>query len=224
MEWYKTMKITRYAFKAARALLDLEQKDVEVATGIPRQRISSFETGNADIGRKTYDKLREYYEAHGIVFLEHDGIRRKSNTEYQILSGTQGIRAFYDDVYKVAAEEGGDFAIFNGVPSELVKWAGNQWYKQHAKRMTAIKENYHFRVIVEEDEKNLIGQEFVTYGWIPKDKFNDKTIYIYGSNVAFLIFDNNDLNIILIRNKDIAKSQRILFNSVWENLASMEPL
>lgn len=212
------MKITRHAFKAARALLDLEQQDVEIATGIHRQRISSSERGNSPLGKKSYDKLREFFESRGIEFLEHDGVRRKPEYEYQILSGTQGLRAFFDEVYSVAQTSGGDIAIFNGVPSKLVYWAGNDWYEGHAKRMTDIKHKYKFRVVVEDGEQNLIGKSFVTYKYFPKDKFNDKTIYIYGGNVAFLIF-SDELKIIIIRNTDIAESQRILFESVWNNEA-----
>lgn len=214
------MKVSPLAFKAARVLLDMEQKDVADITGIHKQRISSFELGK-DQSMRVYNALLKFYEQH-VEFLERDGVRRKPDIDPQILTGTEGIRAFFDTVYKEALKGDGDFAIFNGVPSELVTWAGEEWYRSHAKRMTDIKDKFSFKVIVEESETNFIGKNFVAYRSIPKDKFNDKTIYIYGNNVAFLSFEDN-VKIILINNNDIAKSQRILFNSVWDHLAKEIP-
>lgn len=214
------MKVSPLAFKAARVLLNMEQKDIAAITGIHKQRISSFERGK-DRSMRIYETLLKYYEQH-IEFLDRDGVRRKPDIDPQTLTGTEGIRTFFDMVYNEALKKGGDFAIFNGVPKQLETWAGADWYRNHAKRMSDIKDNFKFKVIVEENETNFIGKRFAEYRTIPKDKFNNKTIYIYGDHVAFLSFEKN-LKIILINNNDIAKSQRILFNSVWDHLTTEIP-
>ncbi|MBL7681762.1 MAG: hypothetical protein JNK00_00260 [Flavipsychrobacter sp.] len=210
------MKITRHAFKAARALLDLEQKDIEIATGIPRQRISSFETGNIEIGKKTYDTLRLFFESRGIEFLEHEGVRKKPELQYTILNGTQGFRALMDEVYESARNSDGRIEIMNGQPELFLKWLGEEWYSNHAARMEALKAKINFRIITNEKQKKLIAKKFATYRHINNEIFNTQTIYIYDESVAFFTFTNDDVTIIVMRQPNLIKTLRMMFDLVWE--------
>lgn len=209
------MNYTRHQLKAARALLDLEQADLAAGAGVSRASIGRIESGQVqNPNTDTIKKIDDFLKRSGIEFLDYDGVR-KNRTYVQRLEGQSGIRAFYDDVYAVAQETGGDFTIFNGMPSDLIKWAGEDWYKMHAKRMTEAKAKYHFRVIVEHGETNLIGKDFVTYKWFPKEEFHPHTIYTYGDRVAFLTFEET-VRIMVVREKQMAESHRALFNRVWE--------
>lgn len=209
------MEISRFAFKAARILLDLEQKDVERFTGIPRQRISSFETGNMNLGKKTFDLLQQFYVQRGIEFLEHDGVRRKPEVEFTVLEGLQGFRAFIDDVYQFASTVGGAISIINGSTEEFIKWLGKDWYARHADRMAAIKDNINFRIITSQQNRE-IASAFATYKTIPGKQFSPQTIYLYGDNVGFIIFSENEIRIFKSNHKEITETLHYLFDLMWD--------
>ncbi len=210
------MKISRLAFKAARVLLELEQRDVENVTGIPRQRISSYERGNIEFGRKTYNQLESFYVDRGIEFFEHHGVRRKPNVEYIPLKGTLGFRTLMDEVFKVAQSSGGRIEIINGAPDLFIKWLGEEWYDKHALRMSLIKDNIDFRIVVHDQQEQLIANDFATYRRIPQEKFNTETIYIYGDNVAFFDFTEEEVDIKIIRQPNLIKTFHLLFDLLWD--------
>lgn len=208
------MIVTHHQLRAARSLLDMDQKDVAAGVNIAANSIGRIERGEVQAQEKTKQKLVDFFEMSGVEFTECDGVRKR-RSYIKRYSGQEGIRAFFDTVYDVAKNGGGDFTIFNGMPSDLTKHAGEDWYKAHAARMTSVKDNYNFRVIVEHGETNLIGRDFVTYKWFPNDEFHPCTIYTFGDWVGFLTFDN-EVNIVVVREKIMAESQRALFNRVWE--------
>lgn len=209
------MKITRLAFKAARTLLDLEQKDVEDVTCIPRQRISSFETGKISLGKRTYDTLRDFYEQRGIEFLEYDGVRRKPEIEFKILHGIQGFRALMDSVYEFASKKGGKISIINGSTDEFIKWLGKDWYEKHAARMATVKDNIAFRIITGRQSQE-IAAGFATYKTIPGRDFSPQTIYLFGDNIGFFIFSEDSLKILVTNHKEIADTLHYMFDLMWD--------
>lgn len=200
--------------RAARTLLNMDQEEVAQQIDISRIHLGRIENGSAKNPKpETIEKLVSFYAHAGVELHEGGVIPRR--TYVQHLSGQTGIRAFFDIVYDVAVNQGGDFTIFNGMPTDLVRHAGEEWYKAHAQRMTQVQDNYNFRVIIEHGETNLIGRDFVTYKWFPKDEFHPCTIYTFGEWHAFLTFDN-EADILVVREKTMAKSQRAMFNRVWE--------
>ncbi len=209
------MNISRLAFKAARTLLDLEQKDVEDATGIPRQRISSFETGRSNLGKKTYDTLLRFYQHKGIEFTDHDGVRRKPEVELRFLDGTQGFRAFMDEVYAFSSNYGGKISIINGSTGEFIKWLGKDWYEKHAARMEKVKDKINFRIITGQQSQE-IASAFATYKTIPGRKFSPQTIYLFGDTIGFFIFSEDNLKIFVTNHKEIADTLHYMFDLTWD--------
>ena len=210
-----TIKVSRQSFKAARVLLELDQKDVEAVTGISCQRISQYERGTIGIGKKAYQTFLSFYDARGIEFLDHDGIRRKPERDYLRLNGRVGFRVFMDDVYQTARDEGGRIEIINGPPDLFIKWLGEQWYHNHANRMEAIKDKITMRILTGEDQTNLIARGFALYKTVPKDKFNTQTIYIFGKKVGLFTFTEKDVVIDVFRQKDLVDTFHWLFDLVW---------
>lgn len=214
------MTISRKQARAARAYLSLEQADVHMGTGISKNQISKFEKGNAGLSPRNLDKLYRFYQSRGIEFTEEDGIRSRPGMEKKEYHGQVEFRAFFDDIYETSKTHR-EINIFNGVPSLLIKWLGFDWYEMHSVRMGKIKK-LNTKVIVEHGEKNLIGRNFAKYKWFPKNKFHKDTIYIYGDKVAFINF-GDDVRVLVIHQKDIAESQRILFNIAWGSVAEDIP-
>lgn len=210
--------ITPMQMRAARAMLNISQGEVSKSLGIAANTLSNIESGQSDAPTSRLKEIQEYYEAQGLEFMPDDGIRQSKNA-IKRYHGVTEFRLFYDDIYDVAKKQGGEIALFNGVPSLLIKWLGEDFYTMHAERMIKIKHNFDFKVIIQEEDKQLIGSGFVTYRWFPKALFHDKTIYIYGDKVAFIDFKPDDVSVIVIEQKEFSESERVLFRIAWDYVA-----
>ncbi len=206
--------ITPNQIRAARALLNLGQGDIHEGTGITVSALSNIEKGKTTPTSTTLDTLQKYFEGNGIEFLTNDGVHFKPGE--RTYRGTSGIQKFFDDVYITAKNEGGEICIFNGVPDLLIKWLGEGFYQMHAERMSKIKKNFKFKIIVEKGEDNLIASGFAEYRAFPKEKFSDQTIYIFGNKTGFFDFTNDDVFISVSKDIKRTKSQRVLFDFAWE--------
>lgn len=198
---------------AARSILRLSHEKLAKRIGVSWATVSRFEKGESE-DAKTIRALEAFFDAQGIEFLPNHGVALKSVKSYT-LEGQQGFRHFFDEVYDTAKTKGGDFCIFNGMPNQILKYAGEEWYQEHARRMTEIQDNFTFRVFIREGERSKIGKSFAQYREFPKDKFHEEMIYIYGSKVAIASF-GQDVKILVVDQPEFAASQRVLFDLAWE--------
>ncbi len=210
--------VTASQIRQARAALNLGQQEVAEACGIHKTTLSDIENEKSGGSSKAFSALQTFFENQGLEFTENDGVRR-SKSGLKRYRGETEFRLFYDDIYQTAKSQGGEICLFNGVPAYLIKWLGEEFYQRHAERMTKIKNNFDFKVIIQEQDKQLIGSGFVTYRWFPASLFRDKTIYIYGDKVAFIHFTEDDVRVVVIEQEEFAESQRILFDIAWDHVA-----
>jgi len=211
--------ITPTQMRAARAMLDVSQGHVADHLGIAANTLSKIESGQSDISMSRNAEIQRFYEREGIAFADNDGVKWETN---QIIKyeGQVGIRDFFDDVFNEATK-GCDISLFNGVPHLLIKWLGEDFYNNHAKRMSEIEEKGKFKIIVAEDETNLIAGKFAEYKGFPRERFNNKTIYIYGNKIGFFTFEEDNVSIRSFSNKELANSMTILFDIAWDNVAKV---
>jgi len=202
--------------RAARGLLNLGQNDLAKKTRINPTQISAFERGAAGLSVANTKKIHDFFVSSGVDFLPFDGVRMKPTGSLKTLSGKEGLRELYDDIFQTAKNTGGKIDIFNGLPNDIIESLGKDWYAEHTERMKDIKNKYTFRVIIQKGDNNFIGAKFATYRWWAPDNFHKKMIYIYGSKVAFIAFEPN-IEIIQINQQEIAESQRALFETAWGN-------
>jgi len=207
--------ITGNQVRAARALLDLSQPQVAESTGISKNTIYNIEKGGAAVpGGESAFKLQTFFEGNGIDFLPNQGVQfRQDERSYK---GRAGIQQFFDDVYETAKSSGGQICLFNGVPHLLVKWLGDEFYEMHSRRMVRIKNNFTFKIIVEEGDNQFIAAGFAEYRWFPRRKFSDQTVYIYGDKVAFFAFTPDSVDISVFSNPKLVKTQRVFFDLAWD--------
>lgn len=212
------MTILPNQLRSARAHLNLGLKDVSAQTGIGTGTISDLEqdkTANPRSG--TIESLKKFYQMRGVEFTEDGGIRPYKNI-YQHLKGVDGFRTLMDDVYKQAKEKGGKIRLWNARPDLFIKWIGKNWYEEHKKRMEPLLHNISFNVTCEEGETNFIGGKFAEYRWVPKQMFNEQAIYCYGNRIAFLNFQENSVDILILYSKEFNDSFCLLFDFVWDEI------
>jgi len=209
--------ITPTQMRAARAMLDVSQGHVAEYLGIAANTLSKIESGQSDISVTRNSDIQRFYEREGIAFTDNDGVKWNI-AQVKKLEGQSGIREFFDDVYEEVCE-GCDVHLFNGVPDLLIKWLGNDYYQMHAERMSDLKQETNFQIIVEESETNFIAGKFAEYRGFPKEMFNEQTIYIYAGKVGFFKFEDNNVFISVFENVELADSMRVLFGIAWNKVA-----
>jgi len=204
--------------RAARALLDWSQSDLADHSGLSQTGVARIENGTNKPNLNTIEKIETAFELADIEFLGTTGVRKKTS-EVKTLEGKEGFRRFMDDVYQTAKTTGGDICLFNGKPSLFYKWLDESWYEEHSERMSKEKDNFNLRIIIEEEDKLQIASDFAEYRWFPKELFNERTLYAYGNKIAFMIFEDNNILIRMIENKEFAESFKVLFDIAWKNVA-----
>ena len=202
---------------AARQLLDWSQEDLAIKSGVSKPTIIRMEKDLYSVKDELRNKVVDSVNDNGVEFIE-GGIREAKRTMRKY-TGSDGFQQFYDDLYQVAVSTGGDICLFNGVSNQVTKWLGVNNLPIHVERMLKIKDKYNFRVVVKEGDDVFFGATYCTYRWFPETLFNDKTIYIYGTKVAFVTFMDHDVEVLVIDQQDLADCQRLFFNLAWNYIA-----
>lgn len=204
--------------RAARALLDWSQSDLAEYAGLSQTGIARIENGTNQPNTTTLNKIKAAFENADIEFLGENGLRRKTG-EVRIHRGENGFRAFMDDVYTVISEQGGEICVYNVDEKNWIRWMGKEGYSSHALRMKEIKRQFQFRIIVKEGDEFLIASDFAEYRWFPQNMFRNQSFYAYGSKLALIDFKENNVEVMMLDQKDFTESFRILFNIAWDHVA-----
>lgn len=212
------MSITTAQIRGARGILNWSQQDLAQRTGISATSIGSIENGQTTPRASTLETIKNTLERNGIEFLGLDGVRQQASF-IQTYSGTSGFRDFMDHLYDVAKTYGGEIVLFNANPMNWYKWLGEDWFNAHSKRMHDLGSKINFKITSKEGENLFISKEFAEYRWFPSELFNDKALYSYGDNLAFVNFEENDVSVVVLKQNDFAKAVKVLFNIAWDHVA-----
>lgn len=210
------MQPTGKQITMARILLDMSQQDLADSLQITRKTVMRIENGHSPGSAATAQKIQLYFENQGIEFSGTTGIRKREN-ELKILKGREGMSCFMDELYTDLSEKGGEFCVFNANPLNLINYMGPHFWQKHKTRMTDIREKTQGKLLIQNGEKNLVASNYAEYRWFSEDEYDDsKTLYSYGSKLAFMAFEESELIITVIDRMEFAKGFRVLFNQAWK--------
>lgn len=207
--------ITPAQCRAARALLNWSQPELAGRCSIHVQTISNFEKEASTPTKKTLGIITAVLEYAGILLIDDDGVKRRQET-IQRYSGSQGFHLFMDDVYETAKTQGGEICLLNAKPDNWIKWLGEEWQSMHGKGMASLGSKISAKITTKEGEYNFISNTFAEYRWVPKKIWNQHSFYAYGDKVAFLNFQEDNIDILVLRHKPFAQTHKFLFNLVWD--------
>ena len=211
--------ITATQLRQARAHLNLDQSRVCEDCSIDKATLSKIENEKSKGNAQTLATLQIYYESQGLEFTEGEGVR-KALIGVREYKGTDGFRQFYTDIYNtVKASQHCDIWLYNGVSELVLNALGKEFLEMHVARMMKLKDRFSFRVVVKEGDDSFLGSSYCDYKWLPENLFSDKTIYVYGSKIAFLNFEDNDVIAVVIDQQDTADTMRHFFEKSWETEA-----
>ncbi len=132
----------------------------------------------------------------------------------EVFEGKEGIKSVYEDILEekkqIAAFSNTHF-IFNVLPFFVPNFIKNRIKKRIFIRLLNEKTKESIELMKKKDKKELRETRF-----LPELKDVAITEYIYGEKVAILNTNPDDPFGILIRNKDFAKTQNLLFELLWK--------
>lgn len=200
--------------RAACGLLDWSASDLAEKIGVSKQMVSVYLSSKSGLSSQNIQKIAHIFDMQGIEFGSDDSVKRKSlNTK--TFRGQSGFLEFMSMVYETARDVGGEFCVSNVDEALFTRVMGQEADDAYSEKMRQIKSNYKFKILVKEGDTNVIASDYAEYRWVPKENFHSVPFYVFGKNLAFLIF-GEDVIVHIIQNAEIADAQRTQFKLVWE--------
>lgn len=203
--------------RAARAITRENQSEFSNNCGISVPLLKMIELEEAGVTLKTAEKIIAYMEAKNYEFTEDGGIR-PTYGRIKTYQGQEGFRAFYDDIYKVASEVGGDISMFSGSPEKLLSMLGQDWYALHVERMVKIADKFSFRIILPKMDTVLLASKFAQYRGYQYQEDVQDSVVAYGDRTAFIKFADKDSSINVLYGKNFSLNIQAMFNMTWDSI------
>ncbi|HPF78437.1 MAG TPA: helix-turn-helix transcriptional regulator [Alphaproteobacteria bacterium] len=197
--------------RAARAMLDVPQGYVAEHLGIAANTLSKIESGQSDVSMSRMAEIQRFYEREGIEFLSNDGVAWKSGG-VDTYRGRSGFLEFIMDVYETV-KGGGSIFVNNVDEDDFLKWEGDE-ADAHMARMASIK-GLQFKILVKEGDTNTISSGYAKYKALSKENFGEVPLYIYGDKTALIVFEEENVEVFVIKHFAITQYFIDRFNKAW---------
>lgn len=207
--------ITSDQIRAARALLNWSQTELSVRSGLTTPTIANIELGKQTPSSTTLQRIHDAFEIAGIEFLENDGVRKRAGKMYTY-SGREGFNKFYQDIDATCIAMGtGEFLVSNVDERDFLSRLGEEATYHHYKAINQTSITY--RILIVEGDNYMPGKNFnAEYRWTPDDQFYSVPFYVYGNKVAYISFEENDVNVFVVENAFLTNLCRRQFNEMWD--------
>jgi DNA-binding XRE family transcriptional regulator len=192
----------------------MTQDQLAEEIGVSRATLIRAEEGA--ISTATERALIKYFESEGITLYEK-GFEIKDKA-MQTLSGSDGLQEMYKQMYRAIRTGHADLWLYNGVSQKVADALGAEFISYHQSVMQELEGRFNWRVVVEDGDDAFWGHKYAYYKWIPKEYFNDLTIYVFGNKTAFVDFADG-VSITIINNKHLTDTQRLFLDNTWNDTA-----
>lgn len=215
------MSITPSQIRAARALQNWSQADLARRSGLATPSIANIELGKQQPSLKTLELLVHCFEDSGIEFTPHDGVQRKTGS-VQVYSGRAGFRQFLTDVdFSAAHHQGSTFKVSNVDERQFIQWLEDEDVTRHTATMR--EHAIHYRIIIKEGDDYTPASPYATYRWADPAQFYSIPLYIFGSKVAFIGFEPENVSVFVIHHPVIAGLCELQFDEMWSRTKPIAP-
>lgn len=209
------MPITSKQIRAARALLNLSQKELAEKAELSVNSLNNIER---EVGSPRVDSMhaiRDALVSEGIEFLDRDGVRFSGEQlEIEKVEGPDVLAALYEEMLKSCTTDNNEVLIMGKDNSRFHHYDHIDLLLAYKRfEDAAIKNGIRERAIFLENDTNFLGSRN-HYRWIPKELFAAVPMTIYSNNVAIILW-GPPVRMIIIRNPGIATTFRHHFEAVW---------
>jgi sugar-specific transcriptional regulator TrmB len=130
----------------------------------------------------------------------------KEEVHVEVYRGPEALKSVLNDVLRL----GKDYVIF-GVDETMFKGKFGSFMEQFFAKEKRLK--FHERILTSDDAKFVYDKPTTHYRFISRRYFNPTPTYVWGDNVAMLIWD--PLTVIRIKNPKLADSYLKYFEILW---------
>ncbi len=199
--------------RAARALLNLSQKDLAVKAGIPPNTLNEIETGTGRPRADNLAALKKALEEAGAEFIEGNGVRKKGEFLDVERVEDADLQRLYADILRTL-HKGGE-VLYMGVNNpRFGHYVEEKLGSYKAFETEAIKRGIGERLLFLEGDRNFLSSRNV-YRWIPRRLYSEVPITVYGDTTSIILWGPPG-RMLFIRNRAIADTFRVHFDAIWE--------
>lgn len=199
----------------ARSLLNWTQAELAEKCNLSPVTVTKFEksTGDQALEIRSLEKLRRTLESGGVEFLPNEGVSRASN-KVIVLKGHEGFTEFRALVLNRAKQGPLEVCVSNVDERNFSKWGGEEMNNTYRKEIAKLG-SVHFRIIIKEGDNNLTAAKFAEYRSVPEQEFGEVPFYIFDDNLVLIPFEENEMNLFIIKNGLLAKYYQKQFEVSW---------
>ena len=136
----------------------------------------------------------------------------REDTFVEVLKGKEIFRSLTKDIIKLFEKTPGEVLIF-GVEEKRFLGEEKIALEQYLNKLRKLKGKE--RVLIKKGDTLFVEGKQTDYRWIPKEYFEATPVYVYGDNLAMLVFGTPNY-LIIVRNRNLAESYRKQFNLLWK--------
>ena len=159
------------------------------------------------------NKLHDYIEEkENVVSTILPGLKElakfsKDELNVEVFEGVEGVKTLLKDVLR----EGKDHVIMGIDETMFQEKLGPfmDWYFKEEKKIGFVE-----RILTRDDVEFVYEYQTAIYRYLPADSFNPTPTYVYGDNVAILIWE--PFSVIRIKNAQLADSYTKYFEILWK--------
>lgn len=211
---YFVFMITVSQIKAARALLDWNQRDLVAASGLSLTTIAQIESGAGNPRASTMQLLQKTLEKHSVEFTDEPGVRMQRETfAVNVWQGREAILKIWSDIESTLMGEKEPEVLLSSLDDSL-------WEKLYPKELPLMLKNrknlnIKTRALIKSAKDNHT-LPMLHCRIVPKTVFANSPYYVYRDKVA-IIKMKSPIRVILIKNETVAESYRGQFLWHWQN-------
>lgn len=183
------------------------------------QTLSKYETSfiKGDVEKRAF--MQSVYEAEGVIFTQGGGVEPDGSGILE-LKGREGFAWFRNDVLSVVQKGQADICVSNVDEREFDKWGTggvNENYRTRMAEIVKAQPEMRARFLIKKGDTHLAAKNHSEYRAIPEKDFGDFPLYLYGNKTAIMLFDEDDVEIIILNHAKITRSYRKAFYERWAN-------
>jgi DNA-binding XRE family transcriptional regulator len=218
--------ISSAQLRAARALVDWTRNDLAKLAGVSPETIKNIEHNIFRPQEETSLKLERAFTMHSVEFTENDGVRLRKDSVIRF-EGVDGFKKFMDDVYNVAvgvskSNTSDEYPICLSCSDDglFTKFLG-EYFDQHARRMNELSK-IKVKILMKDKPSFKLPEETVKnsyreYRWFTEQHVGNVPFYVYGDKLGILIFEKDNVSIVVISSAPVAKAYREQFAVLWNS-------
>jgi len=214
--------VTTQQIDAALGLLSMRRSELAQALGINTGTFNTYFTGSAEMKASRKQQVQQWLENAGIVFTDRGGVEPAQEI-IRVFRGQSGFQDFMMHVYETCRDVGGDVFVTNVDEALFDKWAGDDFiHNVYLKNMHSLPEGqFKFHTIISEGDDYKPSNKYTEYKSIPNKYFSPVPTYIYGNNMANIIFMPEDVIVRVYDQKELVDAQRKLLLFIWNHASDL---